>query len=78
MNLLSERHHRNKSLGLEVPRADVQGNHLSSYVNASKECIMLLDMGQPGWKILLNNQKWIQATGNGTTVGLSVIATGVG
>jgi len=72
--LLSEHHCKQKHLSLQAPQGMVHGSNdsePSSYMNSSRDCIMLLDMSQQGWKILISNQKWVHATGTELSVTFS-------
>jgi len=64
INLLSE-HYLSLKRDIGSTQDPIMGcETFNAYMESSKDCILLLDMSQPGWQILLSNQKWIQATGN--------------
>jgi hypothetical protein len=67
VNLLSEKHRLlRRTSDTTAIMESIHGSggaKLTTYMDSSHDCIQLLDMSQQGWRVLLSNQNWIQATG---------------
>jgi len=63
INLLSEKYRLQRLSSCSTSLNSGDTRKLSTYMDASKECVQLLDTSQQGWQVLLSNQNWIQATG---------------